>query len=287
MSELLGRAGLEYRGGLLEIDGRRVHYLDYGEGPTVLLVHGGGAGSAIWFRQIAALAKTHRVIAPDHPTFGLSGQVAYEPPLHDSLVQYLIGFMNEMDLDRVDAVGLSMGAQGILATALVHPDRFNKLIVIDSAGMGKEFPMVYKLAATPIIGRLIIRSNRWGRDNYFRTYEVVDDKFDDAERYKQYAYDVTLPKGHTDAVRSSLKLITDWSGQKSIFADEELKSIENPMLAIWGAQDKLFPVEHGYRLAELVPNANLHVIENAAHAPLLDNAEHVNDLLVSFLDNSA
>ena len=56
MSTLLARAGLKYRGKYVEFDGRRIHYLDYGDGPAVLLLHGGGAGSAIWFRQIEALA---------------------------------------------------------------------------------------------------------------------------------------------------------------------------------------------------------------------------------------
>ncbi|MDA1279964.1 MAG: alpha/beta fold hydrolase [Chloroflexi bacterium] len=282
MSALLNRAGLEYRGGILDIDGRRVHYLDYGEGEPVLLVHGGGAGSAIWFRQIEVLAKTRRVIAPDHPVFGLSGQAAYRAPLEESLVRYLTEFMGVLELGRVDAVGLSMGAQAILATALADPDRFNRIVVLDSAGLGREFPLVYKLAVTPLIGRLVIRSNRWGRDSYFKTYEVVNDKFDDAARYKQYAYDVTLPDGHIAAVRSSLKLITGWGGQRSFFTDDQLRSLTNPILAIWGAHDKIFPLAHGYRLADFAPNASLHVIEDAAHVPLLDNPERVNELISGF-----
>jgi pimeloyl-ACP methyl ester carboxylesterase len=73
------------------------------------------------------------------------------------------------------------------------------------------------------------------------------------------------------------------SGQKSIFTDEELASINNLMLVIWGAQDGLFPIEHGHRLARLAPNAVMHVIENSAHVPLLDNPDQVNDLICGFL----
>ncbi|MCZ6538279.1 MAG: alpha/beta hydrolase, partial [Chloroflexi bacterium] len=229
------------------------------------------------------LSKTRRVIAPDHPVFGLSSQDAYDPPLEKSLVRYLIGFMDELNLGQVDAVGLSMGAQGMLATALISPERFDKLVVIDSAGLGRAFPLVYRLAATPLVGRLIIRPNRWGQDTFFKNFEVMDPEFEDAELYKQYAYVVTLPDGHSKAMQTSLKLITDWGGQKSIFSDEELRSISNPVLVIWGAHDKLFPVEHGYRLAKLLPNANLHVSEDAAHVPLLDNPERVNDLITGFL----
>ncbi|MDP6055882.1 MAG: alpha/beta fold hydrolase, partial [Dehalococcoidia bacterium] len=101
--------------------------------------------------------------------------------------------------------------------------------------------------------------------------------------YRQYAYDVTLTEGHSKAMRTSLSAITGLGGQKSIFTDDELRSITAPTLAIWGENDPLFPVEHGYRLAELVPNARMFVIENAMHVPLLDRADEVNELFDGFL----
>lgn len=286
MSALLERAGLEYRGNYLEVDHRRIHYLDYGDGPPVILLHGGGAGSAIWFRQIEVLSRTHRVIVPDHPVFGLSSQDPYESPLTGSLVRYLTGFMDALGLGRVDVVGLSMGAQATLAMALAGPDRFNRLVVIDAAGLGKAISWIFKLATVPLIGRLILRPNRWGQDNFFKTQEVVNSDFADAGAYMQYSYDVTLASGHARAMRLSLSAMTGLSGQKSIFTDEELRSITHPMLVIWGAQDKLFPIAHGYRLSQHAPNASLHVIENSAHVPLLDNPGQVNDLIVGFLGDA-
>jgi pimeloyl-ACP methyl ester carboxylesterase len=283
MSALLVRAGLEYRGRFIEVDGKSIHYLEYGDGPPVLLMHGGGAGSAIWFRQIEELSKTHRVIAPDHPVLGLSDQVAYEAPFVGNAVRYMNGFMDVVGIVTADVVGLSLGAQMAIGVAIENPERVRKLVVIDSAGLGKEFPLLYKLANLPVFGRLVVRPNRWGQDNYFKTMEVVDSEFADAGAYKQYAYDVTLTDGHAAAMHSSVSVITDFSGQKSIFSDDELRSICVPVLAIWGEHDPLFPVGHGYRLAELVPNSSLHVIENAAHVPLLDRPDEVNELILGFL----
>lgn len=282
MSALLDRAGLEYQGHFVEANGRRIHYLDYGSGPTVLLLHGGGAGSAIWFRQIAVLAESHRVIAPDHPVFGLSSQEGYEAPFVDSILRYLTGFMDALGLGRVDVAALSMGAQGALSLAINSPDRINRLVVIDSAGLGREFPMVFRLGTVPLLGRLIVRPNRWGQDNYFKTMEVVDSDFADAGIYKRYAYEVRLLPGHSEAMRASFKVITGMGGQKSVFSDEELRSIKMPTLAIWGEHDRVIPVEHGHRVAELVPNSSLHIISNAAHVPLLDHPDHVNELLTGF-----
>ncbi|NQW19433.1 MAG: alpha/beta hydrolase [Chloroflexi bacterium] len=282
MSELLSRAGLKYQGRFVEVNGRRIHYLDYGEGPPVLLLHGGGAGSAIWFRQIEVLSKTHRVIAPDHPVFGLSSQKPYEAPFTSDVVRYINGFMDVLGVKSAVVVGLSLGAQMAIAVAIENPLRIHKLVVIDSAGLGKEFPLLYKLANIPVLGRMVVRPNRWGQDNYFKTMEVIDSEFEDAAAYRQYAYDVTLTPGHAAAMRSSVSVITDFGGQKSIFSDDELRSISVPLLAIWGEYDPLFPVEHGYRLASLVPNSSLHVIENTAHVPLLDRPDEVNELIEGF-----
>ena len=283
MCALLKRAGLEYQGHFLDLSGRRIHYLDYGEGPTVLLLHGGGAGSAIWFMQIEVLSKTHRVIAPDHPVFGLSEQVAFEKPLVQSMMTYLTEFIDALGLDEFDVVGLSMGAQGALGLAINSPERIKKLAVIGSAGLGKSFPLVFKLATVPLLGRLILRPNRWGQDNYFKTMEVVDSKFDDAPVYRQYAFDVTTSEGHVGAMQASLRAITTLAGQREIFSDSELMSISAPTLAVWGEHDKLFPADHRARLARLVPNATLHIVESAAHVPLLDHPDLVNELLAGFL----
>ena len=285
MSKLLDIAGLDYQGGFIDLGDHLVHYLDYGEGPPVLMLHGGGAGSAIWFKQIQVLSKTRRVIAPDHPVFGLSSQDAYKAPFLPNLVTYMVRLFDELGLNRVDVVGLSMGAQAALAMALEHPDRLGKLVVIDSAGLGRDFPLIFKLATVPLFGRLIVRPNRWGQDNYFKTMEVVNSDFTGASSYKQYAYDVTLSDGHGHGMRSSLAAITNILGQKSIFTDEELASISVPTLALWGAEDRVFPLEHGYRLAQLLPNVNMHIIEDARHVPFLDHPDTANDLITGFLND--
>jgi pimeloyl-ACP methyl ester carboxylesterase len=285
MSKLLDIVGLDYQGGFIDLGDHLVHYLDYGEGPPVLMLHGGGAGSAIWFKQIQVLSKTRRVIAPDHPVFGLSSQDAYKAPFLPNLVTYMVRLFDELGLNCVDVVGLSMGAQAALAMALEHPDRLGKLVVIDSAGLGRDFPLIFKLATVPLFGRLIVRPNRWGQDNYFKTMEVVNSDFTGASAYKQYAYDVTLPDGHGHAMRSSLAAITNILGQKSIFTDEELASISAPTLALWGAEDRVFPLKHGYRLAQLLPNVNMHIIDGARHVPFLDHPDTANDLITGFLND--
>jgi len=287
MSRLLSRAGLEYSGDFVQVGATRIHYLNYGapnDRPPVLLLHGGGAGSAIWYRQIAELAKTRQVVAPDHPVFGLSDQIPFEEPLLDGITDYIVGFMDALELDRVDVVALSMGGQGAIAACLTYPERFRRLVLIGSAGLGAEFPLVFKLSLVPFFGRLITRPNRWGQDTYFKTFEVKNTEFEGAEEYKQYAYDVTLSHGHSKAKRESISAIANWSGQENIFTDEALMHLSLPTLAIWGDGDQLFPVSHAERLVRSAQNAHLEVVENAAHVPLLDNSDRVTELITRFVN---
>ena len=288
MSRLLSRAGLEYSGDFVRVGETRIHYLNYGapnDQPPVLLLHGGGAGSAIWYRQIAELSKTRQVVAPDHPVFGLSDQTPFEEPLLDGITAYIVGFMDALNLDRVDVVALSMGGQGAIAASLTYPERFRRLVLIGSAGLGAEFPLVFKLSLVPFFGRVITRPNRWGQDTYFKTFEVKNTEFEGAEEYKQYAYDVTLSRGHSKAKRKSLKSIANWAGQINIITDEALAHLDSPTLAIWGDDDQLFPVSHAERLVNAAPNAHLEVIENAAHVPILDQSTRVTELITRFVSD--
>jgi len=287
MSELLSLAGLEYSGDFVRVGGARIHYLSYGapsDLPPVLLLHGGGAGSAIWYRQIAELSNTRQVIAPDHPVFGLSDQIPFEEPFLDGITGYIIGFMDALKIERVDVIALSMGGQGAIAACLSYPERFRRLILIGSAGLGTDFPLVFKLSLVPYFGRLITRPNRWGQDSYFKAFEVKNTEFEGAEEYKQYAYDVTLSQGHSKAMRESINSIANWSGQVNVFTDEALTHLDLPTLAIWGDEDQLFPVSHAERLVKLGPDAHLEIIENAAHVPLLDHSDRVTELITEFVN---
>ena len=143
LCSLLEFVGLGYQGQYTNINGINIHYLEYGKGEPLLLLHGGGAGSGIFFNQIRFFSRFYRVIVPDHPCFGLSDRTPYNKPLNDSLRNYIISFMDNLGLEKTNVVGLSMGGQGLIACLLKFPERFLKVILMDSAGLGKEFPLVF------------------------------------------------------------------------------------------------------------------------------------------------
>ncbi len=94
------------------IDGIRTHYLEAGDGPTLLLLHGGAPGDcaeASWERNIDALATRHRVIAPDWTGYGGTDKVRDLADPLGRMVRHLARFTEVLDLGRTAAAGLSMG----------------------------------------------------------------------------------------------------------------------------------------------------------------------------------
>ena len=99
------------------VHGHRLAYLDQGQGPPVILLHGFGGSIWQWEYQQAALSTRHRVVTLDLPGSGLSDKpgIDYSPTI---LMEYLRGFMHELELERATLVGNSMGAG--LALSLIH-----------------------------------------------------------------------------------------------------------------------------------------------------------------------
>ena len=168
MVDLLAQAGLDYSGGYVDVAGDSVHYLDYGKGEPVLLLHGGGAGGAVWYRQIAALKDSYRVLAPDNPMFGLSSQASVPTPPRQFAREYVQGFIEALQLDSVRIAGLSLGGFIALSLAIECPTRIRSMVLIDSAGLGTDLPWVFRLMTLPVLGHVISRPRKFMHDLFFR-----------------------------------------------------------------------------------------------------------------------
>ncbi|MDG2277961.1 MAG: alpha/beta hydrolase [Pseudomonadales bacterium] len=116
-----------------ESGGVSIRYIDRGDGPAVILVHGFTGNSASWTELQEELAKTHRVIALDCRGHGQSGK-----PDHYGLamVTDLIGLLDHLNIECATLVGYSMGAEIVLRTVVAYPDRVDALVVAGSGWSG-------------------------------------------------------------------------------------------------------------------------------------------------------
>lgn len=272
----------------LSVQGLHIRCLTAGSsGSPVLLLHGGGADSATlsWSLTIEALAQQHRVCAPDLPGYGESDR----PDRVYSLDYYLLfvrDLLDALELQRTRVAGLSMGGGIALALALNHPQRVDRLVLVDSYGLQNSAPfhrLSYLLVRMPGLNELtwaMMRRSRWMlryslRGILRQPAAITDDLIDELKREAQRPHaGRAFHTFQTDEVQ--------WRGLRTCFMPR-LKEITAPTLIIHGAQDTLVPLALARQAQQQIPDCRLHVIDQCGHWPQRDNPVEFNRVITEFL----
>ncbi len=140
------QAKTEYADGFIKVGGLNTHYLVGGEGPPLILVAGAAATTGeAWADNLQSLASYYRIYALDLAGYGGSDIPEADYTL-SFLITFLEGFVAALGLEKVSLMGHSLGGGLAIAFTLDHPDRVQKLILIDSAGVEDD---------TALLGRLL------------------------------------------------------------------------------------------------------------------------------------
>lgn len=149
-----------FRSRFVQIEGHRVHYVDEGSGPTLLMLHGNPTWSFVYREVITALSDQFRCIACDYPGFGLSVAApgyGYLPAQHAAVVSALV---THLDLTEVTLVAQDWGGPIGLSTVLADPDRFSALVIANTwawpVNGDRHFEIFSRLLGGPL-GRAAIR----------------------------------------------------------------------------------------------------------------------------------
>jgi pimeloyl-ACP methyl ester carboxylesterase len=246
----------------IEVDGLRVHYRDRGAGPPVVLLHGSNSSLFTWEGWAQRLASTHRVVTLDLPGHGLTGPDLKERYSPAEMAEVVDAFASRIGLSRFVLGGNSMGGSVAWHYALVHPERVEKLILVDSAGFPRREPRpaAMRIAASPILGRVA----RWEtprfavaasvRDVYGDRSKVTDDLID---RY----YDLVLRDGNRAASRERLS-------RKEDSASARIGEIHTPTLVLWGTEDRWILPKYGEQFRDRIPGAQLVTLPGLGHVPM-------------------
>src|SRR5207253_989128 len=251
------------------IFGAKIHYVDVGSGPPVILLHGLADDIGVWASVISALAAKHRVIAFDQLGFGRSDKPLLNYRV-STFVDFLDGLLNELKIKRASLIGNSFGGWVAADFALKHPDRIERLVLSDAAGyaalaktMDPRALNALRLASREDIrylGPLTFRDKRF--------YEDVDLAF------KQR---VTAGDSHT------VSQFLDSMIRGEDVLDGQLGAIEKPTLILWGRDDKLIPVSFAARFNKEINASQLRIIDGCGHMPHVECPEKFNDALLQFL----
>jgi 4,5:9,10-diseco-3-hydroxy-5,9,17-trioxoandrosta-1(10),2-diene-4-oate hydrolase len=236
-----------------------------------------------WERNIAALAREHRVFAVDIVGFGRTDkpEVVYTFEL---MADFVLDFMKAMGIDKASLVGNSMGGGISLTVAAQAPERVKKIVLVDPVGLGRGISPVMRLMTLPVIGNVLTKPSRKGvlRQMQLCLYDPSQARDDFIDRVTAIG---TLP-GNQRSFLSLLRETANMAGvKKGLIADfsARLKKIKTPILMIWGRQDRILPLADGEAAVQKMANGRLHVMDRAGHLPQIDKPEEFNATVLDFL----
>lgn len=244
----------------IEINGMQAHYRIEGNGPHVILLHGTAASLHTWKSWVDVLQDSFTVLTVDIPGFGLTGA----DPNHDYSTKAYNAFLNEitqkLSIEHFHLGGNSLGGYISWNYALDHPERVDKLILVDAAGFPHESPSIFKLIRNPILApiikrigvRSLIESNL--QEVYYDDSKITEQLID---RY----YAMSLRAGNRDALIARVK-------RQDINRVDQLDQIEEPTLLMWGEADLWVPFEDAMKFDQAIPNSKIISYKDAGHIPM-------------------
>jgi 4,5:9,10-diseco-3-hydroxy-5,9,17-trioxoandrosta-1(10),2-diene-4-oate hydrolase len=269
----------------ISVDGINTRYWSAGkEGkPAVILIHGFGASVEIWQHNILALSKNHRVYALDLVGFGCSDKPSadYSPTF---LVNHVNGFVNAMKIKKATIVGLSMGGGTAILYTLTYPEKVEKLILVDSAGLGDKLSLGLRLMSVPILGASMTIPS-WMTTYWFFRPAVLNSKLLDDSFIDFYTKLFSLP-GAQDAKLKTIRSVCNFWGPKQEVLNStmsNLNKITAPTLILWGKDDEILNVEQASFAKGKIPNSQLYIFGQCGHMPNFEKPDEFNSVVLAFL----
>jgi pimeloyl-ACP methyl ester carboxylesterase len=287
-------SGASVRSRHVEVDaGRRVHLLEKGAGPPVVLLHGAGNPAGFLLPLLHELHGVH-AIAPDRPGVGLSDPADLPRDRYrETAVAWLDRLLDTLELDAATLVGHSGGGVWALWYALARPDRVKRLVLLGVPTLPKtRCPLPIRLVATPGLGQLLSRLAPPSPRSMLRLAAAVGEK-DTLARHPDLV-DLLVAAGRdpvTDraakaelrALLSPFALLSP-SGfrRRDRVRPDELRRLAMPTLVLWGERDPVGSIPVARAVTELIPNARLAVLPTG-HGPWLGQPTRTAATVTDFL----
>ena len=263
------------------VNGARVNYVEMGAGPPVVFIHGLSGCWQNWLENIPHFARRHRVIAVDLAGFGES-ELPNEEISIPGYGRFIDAFLGELGIERAALVGNSMGGFIAAETALAHPSRVERLVLVSAAGLvrvGSARLRVLERAARlfhPATAAVMAR-----RDHLVRRPRLRRMMLYGVARYPErlapeLCYEVASGAGKPGFL-DALSAIMAYD-----FRDR-LPEIGIPTEIIWGRDDRIVPVSGAYEYERLIRDAHLTIFEDTGHVPMLERPARFNALVEAFL----
>jgi 2-hydroxy-6-oxo-6-(2'-aminophenyl)hexa-2,4-dienoate hydrolase len=254
------------------------HYLEAGEGKTLILIHGGGAGADArgnWAQCIPQYAKSFRVIAVDMPGFGQSAKP--DPATfsygQSSRNRHMIGFIEAVTDEPVYLIGNSMGGATALGVAILRPDLVSKLVLMGAAGLDIANPDPEPRKALGAYDFTPEGMRRMVGVLAGPTYKISDEQV-------TYRYQLTMQPG----AREALAAIRDHrKADPMIYSRDAIAAVQTPTLVVGGKLDQIAVLARSYGYLELMPNSWGFILPHVGHWVMMEAPREFVAVTTAFL----
>lgn len=266
------------------ITGHEVHYLDSSAAPAggrlpVILLHGIFAEKDHWADFARPLTATHRVVVPDLPGFGESTRDEALPYDYAAHVARLVALMDAWGIEKAHLAGNSMGGTIAALLAREHPERVASVAFI-GAPHGLRSPRPSRM------DQLIDAGQRPLVAPDAATFEAMMGLVFEKRPFLPYPI---LHATEQAAARNAASNTRLWDAQLKdrYLLGQRLAGLQQPALALWGEQDRVFDISGTQALAALLPQARIEPLPGIGHLPMMEAPADTAQRYLAFLQQTA
>jgi 4,5:9,10-diseco-3-hydroxy-5,9,17-trioxoandrosta-1(10),2-diene-4-oate hydrolase len=270
-------------------DDLKLHYHEagVGNGPTIVLLHGGGPGASSWSnfaKNIPVLAQQFHVIAVDQPGYGRSDKPTEHPQYFRHSASALKDLLDTIGItDRVHLLGNSLGGGAAVRFALDYPDRAGRLVLMGPGGLSLNLFAPDPTEGVRNLGKFAYQPTRENLEAFLRimvfdqkliTDELIDERFAAASAPESLAAAKAMGRSFSS---SEFELGMLW---------RDAYKLRQRVLLIWGREDRVNPIDGALVALKMIPRVQLHVFGGCGHWAQLEKFDEFNRLAGDFLLDS-
>lgn len=272
------------KGKFVTVDGKKVHYVEAGNGQPIILIHGFLYHTVMWKKNIDALAEKFKVYAIDLWGWGYSERLKEKEYSFERYAKQVVGFMDALNIKKATLAGQSMGGGISVYVAAHYPERVDRLILVDPAVIPYPMTTIGKIYQFPFIGEFMnaIPGEALMKNNIKTIWF-----YDKNKVTEEYCKEVLQPlciKGSYAGTMFILRNVL-----KEPYVEKEanlLAKMSIPTLIIHGREDKAIPLNRSKRLNDLWKGSKLVIFDKAGHSPHEEYPEKFNKLALEFLSST-
>jgi 4,5:9,10-diseco-3-hydroxy-5,9,17-trioxoandrosta-1(10),2-diene-4-oate hydrolase len=266
------------------VGSRQIHFDEFGSGPAVLMLHGGGPGASgmsNYSRNVQVLAQRFRVLVPDMPGYGRSSKGVGDDPFGD-IATAMQGLLDTLGIRQANVVGNSLGGGVALRMALEQPQRIGRVVLMGPAGIGMS-----QAKPTDGLKRLLGYYGGQGPTlDKLRTF-IREDLVFDGSRVSEALLLERFEASIDPEVMANppLRPPKDLEAFKrlDLLLHPPLPTLTNPTLVLWGTEDRVNPCSGALALQAKLPVSDVYLFSRTGHWVQWERADEFNAVVSAFL----